>query len=72
MKIQRTAMLVAFLATLGLVFAALTCMVTPSQAGYCGPVPPRPPTPPGCRQLCPQCQCDARGIHCAWVWVCCG
>ena len=44
----------------------------PCFARSCGPIPPKPPPPAGCRMLCPQCQCDARGFNCSWVWYCCG
>ncbi len=37
----------------------------------CGIVPIKPIPPIGCNDMCAQCQCDARGQNCSWVWVCC-
>jgi hypothetical protein len=37
----------------------------------CGIKPLKPIPPIGCTDMCAQCQCDANGQNCRWVWVCC-
>ena len=39
--------------------------------GTCGIKPIKPVPPIGCTDLCAQCQCNADGSDCIWVWVCC-
>ncbi len=36
----------------------------------CGFTPLKPLVPLGCRDLVPQCVCDANGQHCYWEWRC--
>jgi hypothetical protein len=48
-----------------------TVYTPPCLAGSCGILPIKPIVPLGCRDLCPQCQCDPSGQSCWWVWVCC-
>ena len=55
--------------------ALLFTSATPEPAcalpGTCGPKPNKPIPPLGCTDMCAQCQCDANGRDCNWVWVCC-
>lgn len=37
----------------------------------CGVLPSKPNAPIGCRDLCPQSQCDSDGQNCGWIRVCC-
>ena len=37
---------------------------------FCGPTPPKPPSPPGCKDLTPSCVCDSTGANCTWQWIC--
>ncbi len=37
----------------------------------CGIKPIKPIPPIGCTDLCAQCQCDASGKNCRWIWICC-
>ena len=39
--------------------------------GTCGIMPIKPIPPLGCSDLCAQCQCNANGSDCRWVWNCC-
>ena len=39
--------------------------------GSCGIMPIKPIPPIGCTDLCAQCQCNADGSDCRWVWNCC-
>ncbi len=65
---MRLATLIALIAG-----ALMLSSATPSPAcaalGTCG-LKPLPPL--GCKDLCAQCQCDATGSDCRWVWNCCG
>ena len=55
------------------VMCALLCVIW-SKGGAstqgCGVLPVKPVVPIGCKDLTPQCVCDAAGKNCAWQWVC--
>lgn len=44
---------------------------TACASGNCGLKPLKPLPPLGCTDLCAQCQCNANGSDCRWVWNCC-
>jgi hypothetical protein len=48
---------------IALVFAAIA-------SAQCGIVPIKPIVPIGCKDLRPECVCDAHGQNCRWDWVC--
>lgn len=62
-----------FLVVLALTLS-LNSMVVCAQ-GNCGPLPPKPGVPSGCRDLVPECVCTG-GVNtdhvpeCHWEWVC--
>jgi hypothetical protein len=41
-----------------------------AYAGSCGILPIKPIPPIGCKDLRPECVCDADGNNCHWDWVC--
>ena len=54
--------------------AFLLTSTTPEPAcaaSGCGIKPIKPIPPIGCTDMCAQCQCNADGSDCNWVWVCC-
>lgn len=42
----------------------------PPSAWGCGPAPIPPIPPIGCARMVPQCECDASGRACRWMFVC--
>jgi hypothetical protein len=40
------------------------------RAQGCGLQPLKPLIPLGCKDLVPQCSCDANGKNCHWEWTC--
>ena len=66
---MRLATLIAMIAG-----ALMLSSATPGPAcafGGCGLKPLKPLPPLGCTDLCAQCQCNATGSDCRWVWICC-
>lgn len=59
-------LLAALLAVATLLTGAPPC----TAGGNCGPHPPRPPAPVGCRDIVPVCVCDQWGQNCHWQWQC--
>jgi hypothetical protein len=65
------------LALLSVVMTSLLCLnsrVVRAQ-GTCGPVPPKPAVPSGCRDLVAQCICSGgvgsdHNQECHWEWIC--
>jgi hypothetical protein len=55
-----------------LVFSSTSPEPACAAVGTCGVKPIKPIPPLGCKDLCAQCQCNATGTDCNWVWVCCG
>jgi hypothetical protein len=52
---------------------AALCMTGGSmavQAQGCGPQPPKPLLPLGCKDLAPLCVCGSHGSDCHWEWAC--
>ena len=57
------------LAVLGLCLLTVSAPEPVCANASCGLMPLKPLIPLGCKDITPQCQCDANG-SCAWVWVC--
>ena len=67
---MRLAALIALIAG-ALMFSSAAPEPACAAFGTCGLKPLKPLPPLGCTDLCAQCQCNARGNNCNWVWVCC-
>lgn len=65
---MKTKLTMWFLAAL--VAAGLLLAPKPICAGDCGLLPLKPLIPLGCKDLSPQCVCNAKGDKCAWQWQC--
>ncbi len=67
---MRLAALIAMIAG-ALIFSSATPEPACAALGTCGLKPLKPIPPLGCKDLCAQCQCNATGSDCRWVWICC-
>ena len=71
-RIVRVRWRVVGLAIIATALGALV-LLTPARSqsyGNCGFRPLKPLLPLGCTDLVPVCECDARGNHCGWRWIC--